>query len=68
MEVAKRLTEEEIAREDKIKKYQHSPNYYENIFQLSNNICEGGCEYYMTFEEEEAGWGMCMNCKEKEMK
>jgi hypothetical protein len=30
-------------------------------------MCEGGCEDYMTFEEEEAGWGRCMGCKFEEI-
>ena len=59
---------DEQAREDKIKKYLQDPEYHtEEIFKLSNVMCEGGCEEYMTTEEEEAGWGRCMNCKFEEM-
>jgi hypothetical protein len=57
----------EKAREDKIRKYLQDPEYHtEEIFKLSNVMCEGGCEEYMTTEEE-AGWGRCMNCKFEEM-
>jgi hypothetical protein len=59
---------DEQAREDKIKKYLQDPEYHtEDIFKLSNVMCEGGCEEYMTFDEEEAGWGRCMSCKFQEM-
>ena len=62
------MEEIEQAREDKIKKYLQDPEYHtEDIFKLSNVMCEGGCEEYMTFDEEEAGWGRCMSCKFQEM-
>jgi hypothetical protein len=35
----------------------------EDIFELSNVMCEGGCGEYMTVRDEEAGWGMCVSCK-----
>ena len=58
------LSEEELARKDKIKKHLQYPEYYpEDIFETSNSMCQGGCEDYMTIEEEEAGWDMCMDCK-----
>ena len=50
--------------EDKIKKYLQDPEYHtEEIFELSNVMCEGGCGEYMTVRDEEAGWGMCVSCK-----
>ena len=59
--------EDEKAREDKIKKYLQDPEYHtEEIFELSNVMCEGGCEEYMTVED--AGWGMCKSCKFEDMK
>ena len=61
--------EDERAREDKIKKYLQDPEYHtEEIFELSNVMCEGGCEEYMTVEDEDAGWGMCKSCKFEDMK
>jgi hypothetical protein len=58
------LTEKELARKEKIRRHLQDPDYYpEEIFKLSNSMCEGGCGDYMTFKEEEAGWGMCMSCK-----
>jgi hypothetical protein len=60
--------EDEKAREDKIKKHLQNPEWQtEEIFELSNVMCEGGCEEYMTVEDEEAGWGMCKSCKFEEM-
>jgi hypothetical protein len=57
------LTEKELARKEKIRRHLQDPDYYpEEIFKLSNSMCEGGCGDYMTFKEE-AGWGMCMSCK-----
>ena len=61
------MTQEE-AREEKIRRYKLDPDYYESIFKQSNTMCEGGCEGFLTFQEEEAGWGMCMNCKFDAMK
>ena len=61
--------EDERAREDKIKKYLQDPEYHtEEIFESSNVMCEGGCQEYMTVEDEEAGWGMCKSCKFEDMK
>ena len=62
------LSEEELARKEKIRRHLQDPEYYtEEIFKKSNTMCDGGCEDYMTIEEEEAGWGMCMSCKFEEM-
>ena len=50
------LTEKELARKEKIRRHLQDPDYYpEEIFKLSNSMCEGGCGDYMTFKEEEAG-------------
>ena len=61
--------EDERTREDKIKKYLRDPEYHtEEIFKLSNVMCEGGCGDYLTVQDEAAGWGMCKSCKFEDMK
>ena len=54
--------EDERAREHKIQMVKNG-EADEDIFELSNVMCEGGCGEYMTVRDEEAGWGMCMDCK-----
>jgi DNA-dependent RNA polymerase auxiliary subunit epsilon len=49
----------EKAREDKIRKYLQDPEYHtEEIFKLSNVMCEGGCEEYMTKKKKLVGAGV----------
>tara|TARA_R100000005_G_C4853861_1_gene118829 strand:+ start:174 stop:395 length:222 start_codon:yes stop_codon:yes gene_type:complete len=54
--------EDERAREHKIQMVKDG-EADEDIFELSNVMCEGGCGEYMTVRDEEAGWGMCVSCK-----
>jgi hypothetical protein len=60
------LSKEEWAREEKI--IRHRQGDGEEIFELSNSLCEGGCCEFLTEDEEDAGWGMCMECKLEAMK
>ena len=59
--------EDERAREHKIQMVKDG-EADEDIFELSNVMCEGECGEYMTVEDEEAGWGMCKSCKLGAMK
>jgi len=54
--------EDERAREHKIQMVKDG-EADEDIFQLSNTMCEGECGEYLTEDDEAAGWGMCFNCK-----
>ena len=55
--------EDEKARERKIQMVKNG-EADEDIFELTNNMCQGGCESYLT--EEEDGWGICFNCRREE--
>ena len=33
----------------------------EDIFDLTNNICQEGCGNYLTVVED--GWGICLDCR-----
>ncbi len=52
--------EDERAREHKIQMVKDG-EADEDIFDLTNNICQGGCGNYLTVVED--GWGICLDCR-----
>ena len=52
--------EDEKARENKIKMVKNG-EADEDIFDLTNNICQEGCGNYLTVVED--GWGICFDCR-----
>ena len=52
--------EDERAREHKIQMVKNG-EADEDIFELTNNLCQEGCGSYLT--EVEDGWGICLNCR-----
>ena len=57
-----------IEKATKMKKQGYDEEDINAIFHTSLSMCEGECDDFLTFEEEEAGWGMCMPCKFDAMK
>ena len=52
--------EDEKAREHKIKLLKQG-EVTEEVFGLTNNLCQGGCGNYL--DEVADGWGICLNCR-----
>ena len=52
--------EDEKAREHKIKMVKNG-EADEDIFDLTNNMCQEGCGSYLTVGED--GWGICLDCR-----
>jgi|TARA_E500000305_G_C3812053_1_gene138924 hypothetical protein len=52
--------EDEKAREHKIQMVKNG-EADEDIFDLTNNMCQEGCQNYLTVEED--GWGICFDCR-----
>ena len=52
--------EEERAREHKIKLLKEG-EVTEEVFKLTNNLCQGGCGDYL--DEVADGWGICLDCR-----
>jgi hypothetical protein len=52
--------EDERAREHKIKMLKEG-EVTEEVFKLTNNLCQGGCGDYL--DEVADGWGICLDCR-----
>ena len=52
--------EDERAREHKIKLLKQG-EVTEEVFRLTNNLCQGGCGNYL--DEVADGWGICLDCR-----
>ena len=52
--------EDERAREHKIKLLKEG-EVTEEVFKLTNNLCQGGCGDYL--DEVADGWGICLDCR-----
>ena len=52
--------EDERAREHKIKLLKEGV-VTEEVFKLTNNLCQGGCGDYL--DEGADGWGICLDCR-----
>ena len=52
--------EDERAREHKIKLLKQG-EVTEEVFRLTNNLCQGGGGNYL--DEVADGWGICLDCR-----